>query len=113
MDWHDVSIPLDVHLKAVEVERDKAMVLAREIQTYKDEKANELRAQIERERGSYATQADLRALGDKLYASLDPVTKYVIAQQGGSAAKDWTFGRVVAIVSIISAALLIYSRLPH
>jgi len=32
-----------------------ALELAREIQTYKDEKANELRAQIEAERGRYLT----------------------------------------------------------
>lgn len=43
-----------------------ALELAREIQTYKDEKANELREQIGSERGLYATKADLMAAIEKV-----------------------------------------------
>lgn len=47
---------------------EKALSLAREIQTYKDEKANELRSQIERERGEMATKDDLAAAIEKVEA---------------------------------------------
>ena len=50
---------------------EKALELAREIQTYKDEKANELRSQIEREQGERATKAELQALGEKLETARD------------------------------------------
>jgi hypothetical protein len=45
---------------------ETALLLAREIQTYKDEKANDLRSQIDRERGTYATQSDIKMLTEKL-----------------------------------------------
>lgn len=47
---------------------EKALSLAREIQTYKDEKANELRSQIERERGEMATKDDLAGAVEKVEA---------------------------------------------
>lgn len=47
-------------------EADKnALLLARQIQDYKDEKANELRSQIEREQGDRATKDDLKKLEEK------------------------------------------------
>lgn len=46
----------------------RALELAREIQTYKDEKANELRSQIESERGLYATKDDVIAAIEKVEA---------------------------------------------
>jgi hypothetical protein len=45
-----------------------ALELAREIQTYKDEKANELREQISSERGLYATKDDLAGAIEKVQA---------------------------------------------
>lgn len=48
---------------------EKALSLAREIQTYKDEKANELRSQIERERGEMATKDDLAVAIEKVEAA--------------------------------------------
>lgn len=47
---------------------EKALELARQIQTYKDEKANELREQIASERGSYATKDEVAALTERLEA---------------------------------------------
>jgi hypothetical protein len=72
----------DLRYKEVNVEREKALKikeeadkvaldLARQIQTYKDEKANELREQISSERGSYATKDDLRAAVEKIEAQGD------------------------------------------
>lgn len=70
------SVSLKEHLlalraadqRAIEIKETadaKALDLARQIQIYKDEKANELRAQIESERGNYATRVDLSALAEK------------------------------------------------
>ena len=56
----------------IKEEADKiALGLARDIQVYKDEKANELREQINNERGSYATKTEIK-----------PLIDYVSAQQG-------------------------------
>jgi vacuolar-type H+-ATPase subunit H len=51
-------------LKVKEQADRDALGLAREIQTYKDEKANELRSQIERERGTYISRAEFKPVGD-------------------------------------------------
>ena len=63
---------------------EQALGLAREIQIYKDEKANELREQISSERGSYATKEDLAASVRELTATIAPLTSYI----SGNAAKD-------------------------
>ncbi len=55
-----------------QADRD-ALGLAREIQTYKDEKANQLREQINSERVTYATKSDLQGLSDKVEALLRPL----------------------------------------
>jgi hypothetical protein len=60
--------------RALEIKQkadEKALDLARDQQTYKDEKANELREQIASERGLYATKEDLVALEDKITAKQD------------------------------------------
>lgn len=53
-------------LQIKEVADKDALRLAREIQTYKDEKANELRSQIEREQGERATKKELQDLADRI-----------------------------------------------
>jgi vacuolar-type H+-ATPase subunit E/Vma4 len=106
-------IPLHEHLKALQVEREKtaeerdrrytevknaeekalkikeeadkvALDLARQIQTYKDEKANELREQINNERGIYATKEDLKSLTEKIDLAIKPLSEFVAGAQGGS-----------------------------
>ena len=66
----EVGIEREKALKIKETADLTALSLARDIQVYKDEKANELRSQIERERGTYATKDDLAALADKLDVSI-------------------------------------------
>lgn len=67
----------------IKEEADKAALqLAREIQTYKDEKANELREQISAERGLYVTQSEMKAALAEITATLKPVLEYVASQQG-------------------------------
>jgi hypothetical protein len=59
--YAEVNVEKEKALKIKETADLAALQLAREIQTYKDEKANELREQINSERGLYATKDDLAA----------------------------------------------------
>ncbi len=49
---------------------ESALGLAREIQQYKDEKANELREQINSERGLYVTHSEFKVVSDYVTAQL-------------------------------------------
>jgi hypothetical protein len=71
-----------------------ALQLAREIQTYKDEKANELREQINSERGEYATNKDVEPL------------KAFVASQTGRAGGIGTLATILfsAAMVIVAAA---------
>lgn len=90
-----------------------ALELAREIQTYKDEKANELRSQIERERGSYASKDDLKAAVEKLEEALKPIQEFVSvargSNRGAASVITYIFGAIAAIASII-AVVAFFSR---
>jgi len=107
--YAEVAIEREKALKIKEVADRAALELAREIQTYKDEKANELRTQIERERGSYVTQGDLHAAIARLEALIQPAADYAKAQagrgQGINAA--WTILVSVAIVTVAVLGLVL------
>ncbi len=75
--------------------------MAREIQTYKDEKANDLRSQIEQERGSYATRSDLKGAVDKLDATLKPLLDYVSGQTGRGLGITQSWGVLVVVIVLI------------
>lgn len=86
---------------------DQALSLAREIQTYKDEKANELREQISSERGNYATKADLISLGEKFDALHKPVVEFMASASGrgiglndGRTLIGWIIALVVGLIAI-------------
>jgi hypothetical protein len=85
-----------------------ALGLAREIQTYKDEKANELREQISSERGRYATKDDLAAVTSKLEAIIRPLGDWIVTQQGraGGLNDGWKYvsGAIVIAGVIIGIA---------
>ena len=105
--YAEVALEREKALKIKEEADKAALGLAREIQQYKDEKANELRSQIERERGSYTTQGDLRGAVDKIEATIKPLAEYVTAQQGGpraitSAMLIASVGAVATILTIIA-----------
>lgn len=92
----------DREARRIKDEADKtALGLAREIQKYKDEKANELREQINRERNLYVTN-------DKLESTIKPLVDYVSSQQGRSMglSQGWAI-----LVGAIGLALAIWSRL--
>jgi preprotein translocase subunit SecF len=110
--YAEVALEREKALKIKETADLAALQLAREIQTYKDEKANELRSQIERERGSYATKDDLANAIREVAATLKPLTEFVSGQRGGQQLKASAIAliglAVVAagvVVAIINAAL--------
>jgi hypothetical protein len=96
--YSEVNIEREKALKIKETADLAALQLAREIQTYKDEKANELREQINSERGLYATNKDI-----------DPVKSYIAAQTGRglgmNALFGWAMGLLMAGVAIAALFL--------
>lgn len=78
--YAEVNVEKEKALKIKETADLAALQLAREIQTYKDEKANELREQINSERGSFASKDDLLALSDKFETALKPMSDFISAQ---------------------------------
>lgn len=71
--YAEVAVEREKALQIKEKADDRALQLAREIQTYKDEKANELRAQLADERLGYASKTDLVALTDKIEVLITPL----------------------------------------
>jgi hypothetical protein len=78
----EVAVEREKALKIKETADLAALQLAREIQTYKDEKANELREQISSERGLYATKDDLGNAIRELTATFKPALDYIATQRG-------------------------------
>ena len=105
--YAEVTAEREKALKIKETADLAALSLAREIQTYKDEKANELRAQINSERGLYVTRTDLAGVVDKWEATMAPISKYVTAQQGAGRGLANLFGYVIAGAGIIVAIVAV------
>lgn len=91
----------------IKEEADKtALGLQRETQQYKDEKANELREQINRERVLYATKEDLAAAAGKIDAKLQPVVEYIAAERGRSAGLGGTRSTMQLWIPLVVLILL-------
>jgi hypothetical protein len=82
--YAEVNVEKEKALKIKETADLAALQLAREIQTYKDEKANELREQINNERSLYVTREDLASVVREIKAMIGPLTEFVTAQRGVS-----------------------------
>ena len=80
--YAEVKAAEEKALKVKETADLKALDLASQIQTYKDEKANELREQISSERGLYVTRTEMASAVRELQALVKPLTEYASAQQG-------------------------------
>ncbi len=109
--YTEVNIEKEKALKIKEQGDRDALQLAREIQTYKDEKANELREQINRERVLYATKDDVAAAVGKIEATIGPVVSYVSSQQGRSSGLDAGWKILIAAVGLIGALITIFFAL--
>jgi hypothetical protein len=120
---HELSIERDRRYLEVNIEKEKALKiketadlaalsLAREIQDYKDEKANNLRDQIGSERGTYATKEDVKNISEKFEAQIQPVASWVQSQQGvytqqrqQQARSEWSIGIVMAVIFGVTGTL--------
>lgn len=103
--YTEVALEREKALKIKENAELQALQLARDIQTYKDEKANELREQINRERGLYATKDDITAAVRELHAIVDPLVNYVATQQGKNQGIGLIIGAAVVVVGLMLAIL--------
>jgi hypothetical protein len=106
--YAEVNIEREKALKIKETADLAALNLARDIQTYKDEKANELREQINRERGLYATQTDLTAAIREVVANIKPLADYVSGQQGRSGGIGSSWGVLLGAVSLLSTIVVLF-----
>jgi hypothetical protein len=97
---------------AIKTEADKtALALAREIQVYKDEKANELRSQIERERGAYITRPELVAAVEKLEAVLQPLVEFAQGQRGSEQGSHQVWGYLIGAAGTLFALAVLAAKL--
>lgn len=103
--YSEVNIEREKALKIKEEADKVALDLARQIQTYKDEKANELREQINSERGLYATKGDLTTTTEKLHAELKPIADFATAQQGSVKGSDKTLNYL--LMALIAVNIII------
>ncbi len=92
-------------LKIKEEADRTALGLQRDNQQYRDEKGNELRSQIERERGSYATKDDLTAAVEKIEVAMKPLSDFVTLQQGRQSGIGLSAGVIVASITAVAASL--------
>lgn len=110
--YAEVNIEKEKALKIKETADLAALQLARDIQIYKDEKANELREQISSERGNYAAKEDIATLRDYLDALNKPVIEFMAAYQGryteGRDSKlnlSYVFGGIVCLIVVLTLIL--------
>jgi hypothetical protein len=111
--YAEVNVEKEKALKIKETADLAALQLAREIQTYKDEKANELREQINSERGLYATKADVANAVRELSATIKPLSEYVSSQTGRSGGIGAVYGWIITAVTMavgIVTVVIIASR---
>lgn len=99
--YSEVNIEREKALKIKEEADKAALGLAREIQSYKDEKANQLREQIGSERGTYATKEDLAASMREIAVKLEAVTSYMAGKGGEDRKSTATTANIVSIVAVI------------
>lgn len=109
--YSEVNIEREKALKIKETADLAALSLAREIQTYKDEKANELREQINRERNLYASKEDVQNAAERLAAVVAPLAEYVSGQQARRTGFTDQRAVLASIVSVVGVLLLVAAYL--
>jgi len=109
--YFEVAQEREKALKIKETADLAALQLAREIQVYKDEKANELREQINSERGLYLTREEYltahSALSDKLESSLKPLQEFVTARQGAKESTAGLYAMIGAVGILLGIIVLV------
>jgi len=111
--YNEVNIEREKALKIKETADLAALGLAREIQTYKDEKANELREQIGRERGHYLSRDEYlsahSALVEKMESGFKPLNDFMSTQRSRANAFSFGWEKIVSIVAVVAAIIAIYT----
>jgi hypothetical protein len=115
--YSEVNIEREKALKIKEEADKTALGLAREIQVYKDEKANQLREQISNERGTYPTKQELQATIREVLVTIAPLTEFMQLQRGASASLTrmmMIIGSLASIATIVSlgVAIMVLIRMP-
>lgn len=115
--YAEVSVEKEKALRIKEAADFAALQLAREIQTYKDEKANELREQISSERGFYASKDDLSNVAEKLEATIKPISEFMTSQQGryggGRDSKlnmSYVYSAIIALTAVVSLIIILFHK---
>jgi hypothetical protein len=110
--YAEVNVEKEKALKIKETADLAALQLAREIQTYKDEKANELREQISSERGRYVTRDELASAVRELQAAIKPLADYTTSDAGRNAGQAGQRGeqrlnmsQVIAAIATLAAVI--------
>jgi hypothetical protein len=110
--YAEVKAAEEKALKVKEKADEVALGLQRDNQVYKDEKANDLREQINSERGVYVTRDELASAVRELQAMIKPLTEYATSDAGrnlGAAGyrteRRLDIGQVVSVVAVIVAVL--------
>jgi hypothetical protein len=85
--YHEVNIEREKALKIKEEADRRALELAREIQAFRDEKANGLLDLVKSERGSLATNKDI-----------EPLKSYVSSQTGRGLGMNALFGWALGLL---------------
>jgi len=89
-------------LQIKETADQEALRIASNIQTYKDEKANELRAQLAGERLDYATKEDLQGVVRELKATYGEQRQDGYAQH---TARNLDVGQILTIALLVLVAI--------
>lgn len=103
--YAEVDVEREKALKIKETADLTALGLARDIQVYKDEKANELRSQIERERREMVTQSDLKSFEEKYEAAHKPLADFMASQMGRSEGIRLSAGALTGIIVTLTAII--------
>lgn len=113
--YAEVTLEREKALRIKELADATALNLARDAQRYRDEQANNLRAQIDKERGLYATHPDLQALSDKFDVLHRPVVEFMAAMNArlstSSEARNETrlnVNTVVAVLGLLISAVVVF-----
>jgi hypothetical protein len=94
--YKEVNNEKEKSSKIQAVNEKNNLKLAREIQNYKDEKANELREQINSERLLYVRKTDL----NKYDEILKPIQEFVSVHRGAQAGTDKTIYYLLIIAGL-------------
>ncbi len=108
--YAEVKAEQEKALQIKEKADEAALNLARDIQVYKDEKANELREQINSERGLYATKGDLQAVSEKIEATIKPLSEYVSTNRGKGEGISLSWAVLLGTVALIAALFAMFTR---